>query len=323
MFNKKINCMSLFSVIIPLYNKENYVEKAINSILNQTYNNFEIIIIDDCSTDLSYEIAKKNVSEKIRLIKHDKNKGLSASRNTGIVNSKAEYITFLDADDVWKPTYLEEIKSLIDSFPEAKLFATNYEEVYPNEVVILPKNNANTIESSQIIEDFFKISLGQPLYCACSLCVEKSVFDIVGNYNESITYSEDIDFNIRANLSFKLAYSKKALVSYMIFSENQITNNSLNKKVIPNFNAYEIFVKQNKSIKKYLDFNRYVFAKKYKIEKNNFLFKKLKSEIDLKNLSWKQNLLLVFPRFIVILISKIKAFFVKKGVKFTSYSSIE
>jgi glycosyltransferase involved in cell wall biosynthesis len=315
--------MSFFSVIIPLYNKENYVEKAINSILNQTYNNFEIIIIDDCSTDLSYEIAKKNVSEKIRLIKHDKNKGLSASRNTGILNSKAEYITFLDADDVWKPTYLEEIKSLIDTFPEAKLFATNYEEVYPNEVILLPKNNANTIESSQIIEDFFKISLGQPLYCACSLCVEKSVFDIVGNYNESITFSEDIDFNIRANLSFKLAYSKKALVSYMIFSENQITNNSLNKKVIPNFSTYEIFVKQNKSLKKYLDFNRYVFAKKYKIEKNTTLFKELKSKIDLKNLSWKQKMLLVFPRFIVILISKIKAFFVKKGVKFTSYSSIE
>jgi glycosyltransferase involved in cell wall biosynthesis len=315
--------MSLFSVIIPLYNKENYVEKAINSILNQTYNNFEIIIIDDCSTDLSYEIAKKNVSEKIRLIKHDKNKGLSASRNTGIVNSKAEYITFLDADDVWKPTYLEEIKSLIDTFPEAKLFATNYEEVYPNEVIILPKNNANTIESSQIIEDFFKISLGQPLYCACSLCVEKSVFDIVGNYNETITYSEDIDFNIRANLSFKLAYSKKALVSYMIFSENQITNNSLNKKVIPNFNAYEIFVKQNKSLKKYLDFNRYVFAKKYKIEKNTTLFKELKSKIDLKNLSWKQKMLLIFPRFIIIFIVKIKDFFVKKGVKFTSYSSIE
>lgn len=315
--------MSLFSVIIPLYNKENYVEKAINSILNQTYNDFEIIIIDDCSTDLSYEIAKKNVSEKIRLIKHDKNKGLSASRNTGIVNSKAKYITFLDADDVWKPTYLEEIKSLIDTFPEAKLFATNYEEVYPNEVVILPKNNANTLESSQIIEDFFKISLGQPLYCACSLCVEKSVFDIVGNYNETVTYSEDIDFNIRANLSFKLAYSKKALVSYMIFSENQITNNSLNEKVIPNFNTYEIFVKQNKSLKKYLDFNRYVFAKKYKIEKNTTLFKELKSEIDLKNLSWKQNLLLIFPRFIVILISKIKAFFIKKGIKFTSYSSIE
>lgn len=323
MFNKKINCMSLFSVIIPLYNKENYVEKAINSILNQTYNDFEIIIIDDCSTDLSYEIARKNVSEKIQLIKHDKNKGLSASRNTGILNSKAEYITFLDADDVWKPTYLEEIKSLIDTFPEAKLFATNYEEVYPNEVILLPKNNANTIESSQIIEDFFKISLGQPLYCACSLCVEKSVFDIVGNYNETITYSEDIDFNIRANLSFKLAYSKKALVSYMIFSENQITNNSLNKKVIPNFNAYEIFVKQNKSLKKYLDFNRYVFAKKYKIEKNNALFKELKSEIDLKNLSWKQKMLLIFPRFIIIFIVKIKDFFVKKGVKFTSYSSIE
>jgi len=120
---------------------------------------------------------KKYTSEKIKLLKHDVNKGLSASRNTGILSSTAKYITFLDADDVWKPNYLKEIKYLIDNYPKAKLFATNYEEVYPNNIVILPKNNSDSLEITQTIDDFFKISLAQPLYCACSLCVERSVFE--------------------------------------------------------------------------------------------------------------------------------------------------
>ena len=312
-----------FSVIIPLYNKENYIEKAIQSVINQSNTDFEIIIVDDCSTDLSYEIAQKCISEKINLIKHSKNKGLSASRNTGILNSRGNYITFLDADDLWKPNYLEEIKLLIDTFPEAKLFATNYEEVYPNNLILTPKNNADYLQPIQIIDDYFAVSLGQPLYCACSLCVAKNVFDVVGNYNESITYSEDIDFNIRVNLSFKLAYSKKVLVSYVIFSENQITNSGLKSKRVPNFDDYEIFTEHNKPLKKYLDFNRYVLAKKYKIEKNKNLYIQLKSKIDSENLSWKQILLLNFPRFLLVFTLKIKSYFLKKGIKFTSYSNFE
>ena len=312
-----------FSVIIPLYNKENYIEKAIQSVINQSNNDFEIIIVDDCSTDLSYEIAKKCISEKINLIKHSKNKGLSASRNTGILNSRGNYITLLDADDLWKPNYLEEIKLLIDTFPEAKLFATNYEEVYPNNLILTPKNNADYLQPIQIIDDYFAVNLGQPLYCACSLCVAKDVFDVVGNYNEIITYSEDIDFNIRANLSFKLAYSNKALVSYLIFSENQITNSGLQNKTVPNFDAYEVFAAQNKPLKKYLDFNRYVLAKKYKIEKNKSQYNSLKSKIDSKNLSWKQNLLLNLPEYLVVLSLKIKSYFLRKGIRFTTYSNFE
>lgn len=313
----------LFSVIIPLYNKENYIEKAIQSVINQTNNDFEIIIVDDCSTDLSYEIAKNCLSEKINLIKHPKNKGLSASRNTGILNSRGNYITFLDADDLWKPNYLEEIKLLMDTFPEARLFATNYEEIYPDNIIFTPKNNADYLKPIQIIDDYFAVSLGQPLYCACSLCVAKDVFDVVGNYNETITYSEDIDFNIRANLSFKLAYSKKALVSYLIFSENQITNSGLQNKTVPNFDDYEVLAAHNQPLKKYLDFNRYVLAKKYKIEKNKHQYISLKSKIDSKNLSWKQNFLLNLPQYLVVLLLKLKTYFLSKGIKFTTYSNFE
>ena len=93
--------MAFFTVIIPLYNKESYVENTINSILNQTFTNYEVLIVNDCSTDDSVAKVKPFLSEKIKLIAHSENKGLSATRNTGIQNANANYITFLDADDLW------------------------------------------------------------------------------------------------------------------------------------------------------------------------------------------------------------------------------
>lgn len=315
--------MPFFSVIIPLYNKEKFVENTLQSVLDQTFTNYEIIIVNDCSTDSGVEKIAPYLTDSIRLIEHSKNKGLSASRNTGISNSKAKYVTFLDADDLWKPDYLTEIKSLIDKYPSAKLFATNYEEIYPENLILSPKNELIKLDNNQLIEDYFKISLGQPLYCACSLCVDKSVFDSVGFYDEKITYSEDIDFNIRANLKFSLAYSKKALVSYIIFSENQLTNSSLKNKSIPNFDKYEEAAKQNNSLKRYLDFNRYILAKRYKIEKDKANFKKLFQKISLENINWKQRLLLQIPTPVLILTIKIKQSLVKKGLKITTYSRIE
>ena len=153
------------------------MENAVNSILQQTFSDFEIIIVEDCSTDKSLEVITKIKSDKIKILHHESNKGLSASRNTGIKNSTAHYITFLDADDVWKSNYLEKINTLIQQFPGAKLYATNYEELYPNNLILLPKNNSSSIEKDIIISDFFQISLAQPLYCSCSLCVDKSVFE--------------------------------------------------------------------------------------------------------------------------------------------------
>ena len=97
--------MSFFTVIIPLYNKEKYIENAIESVLNQTFTDFELLIIDDFSSDKSAKIASKFASDKVQILTHEKNLGLSASRNTGIKNANSNYITFLDADDLWQPTF--------------------------------------------------------------------------------------------------------------------------------------------------------------------------------------------------------------------------
>ena len=118
--------MTFFSVIIPLYNKENYIEETIKSVLNQSFNDFEVIIVDDGSTDDSLKLASQLQNSKITIITQ-KNQGASVARNRAINAAKGKYIAPLDADDIWHKNHLSELKSLIHSFPNAGLFCNNYE----------------------------------------------------------------------------------------------------------------------------------------------------------------------------------------------------
>lgn len=316
--------MAFFSIIIPLYNKEKYVENTIKSVLDQSFQDFEIIVIEDCSTDNSKKLVETIVSNRIKIIQHQKNKGLSASRNTGIQNSNSDYIAFLDADDLWKPNYLEKLYSLIINFPSASLFATNYEEIYEKEKTITTALNINKNQKDGIINDFFEFNLHQPIYCPSSLCTRKSAFDLIGLYDESITYSEDVDLNIRANLKLKLAYSSEILVQGIKLDCARITNNGLKGKKIPDLDFYESLVPENKSLKMYLDLNRYMFARIYKKENDLVNFRIQKNGIhpnpDISGLNIKQRILLELPSFALVCVSKIKLFLQKKGIQYTSFS---
>lgn len=316
--------MAFFTVVIPLFNKSNYISNTIESVLAQTFQDFEIIIVEDCSTDASLEVVSAIQSNKIKIIQHKQNKGLSASRNTGIKNATTQHIAFLDADDVWKTNYLETIYSLILQFPECKLFATNYEEIYPNQLSLLPTTKLKNPDKETVIKDFFESNLSQHIYCCCSLCMDKSVFETIGFYDEKITYGEDVDFNIRANNAFQLAYSTDVLVSYILYTENQITNTNLNTKTLTNFDAYEALGIEKPNLKKYLDFNRYIMAKYYKMEGNFEAYQKMKAGIStnptISGLNYKQRFLLNAPRFALNCIKKIKLYFTLKGYKITTYS---
>ncbi|MFM9826348.1 glycosyltransferase family 2 protein [Flavobacterium sp.] len=311
--------MPFFSVIIPLYNKENYVENTIKSIVSQTFTDYEVLIINDCSTDASVAKVTPFVSEKIRLIHHDNNKGLSATRNTGIKNAKSEYVAFLDADDLWKPTFLETIKSLIANFEDARIYATNYQELYFDKTLKPLNGSENFTENFSVYINFFKTNLKQGIYNHGSVCFHKNVFQKAGLYDENIDFAEDIDFNIRANYHFKLAYSNSIQMSYLMQTENQLTTSSILNKRLPNFDKYEELTIDNFSIKKYLDFERYVLSKHTKIDGDINLSKKISSSIDFKNLNWKQKILLKLPISLLQIIYKTKLFLVRNGLKFTSY----
>ncbi len=312
--------MPNFSVVIPLYNKENFISQTLTSVLNQSFSDFEVVIVNDCSTDNSVAIVNQFKDPRIRLIHHQKNSGLSASRNTGIKNSVANYIAFLDADDLWKVDFLKTIHFLIQEYPEADFFGTKYEVNLDGKKVIEYTIPIKEFEVHGIIPNFFDYSRNYSIYTPSCFCAKKEVFEKVGYYNEKVNYSEDVDFNIRAYAENQLAYYNKVLATYLMISENQITQESLLGKTIPDYDFFEEKYKDRADIKKYLDFQRYVKAKQFKLSGDTKMFKKLASKIDGKNINFKQKILLKLPNFFVRLISFTKQKLQKKGIEFNSYS---
>lgn len=310
--------MQNISVIIPLYNKEKYVVTALQSILKQTHQNFEIIIVNDASTDQSVQKIEDFLNSKITLIHHEKNKGLAASRNTGIKKAKYNYVCFLDADDVWENTFLETINNLIYNFSEAAIFATNYQENW-NGITKMPVNGSENLVTNFVgLINFFEINIKQGIYNHGSVCFDKKVFEKAGFYDEKIDLSQDLDFNIRANYYFKLAYDSSVQMTYYMQTENQLTRSNTQSKTIPNFDKYETWAKNNQDLKKYLDFERYVLAKRLK-RNNDSRWKNMLKNINYTNLNYKQQILLKLPNFILAIIQNIKTILLKLGFKISTY----
>ena len=120
-----------YSVVIPLYNKEHYIAGTLRSVLTQTFPDYEVIVVDDGSTDHSLQACKEVRSDKIRIVQQV-NQGVSAARNKGIELAEGEYICFLDADDTWHPDYLQNIETIVQKYPQSDIFVTAYRIIYAN-----------------------------------------------------------------------------------------------------------------------------------------------------------------------------------------------
>jgi glycosyltransferase involved in cell wall biosynthesis len=309
-----------FSIVIPLYNKENYVADAIWGIMAQTFADFEVVIVDDASTDDSLRRAKDSADNRFRLIAHEKNKGLSASRNTGIRAAVSDFIVFLDADDKWQPDFLERIKNLIDEFPQAGLFATAYQEHYPGGLMLSPRVVQNAAAGERLlISDFFARNTGQPIYNHSSVCIRRSLFDAVGFYDEDVNFSEDVEFNVRANYHALLAFDNTPAAVYNAHSENQITASGIGGKSLPRLDGFHAWETQRPLLKKYLDFERYVLAKHCKLAGRTADFNFYVSGIDRKNLKWTQRILLGLPASALRQIRKLKTLLLLRGRRVTTY----
>lgn len=199
----------MFSIIIPLYNKEKYISKSISSVLNQTYTNFELIIVNDGSTDDSLIIGQQFLDTRLTII-NQSNLGVSAARNNGVKLAKYDNIAFLDADDWWHPTFLEEMKALIISHSEAALFGSSY---------FIVKNKQNQRANIGLDEgyvgyiDYFKVyasTFWVPINCSF-VVVKKSVFEALGGFKPALKFGEDFDLWVRIALEYQVAYMNKCL----------------------------------------------------------------------------------------------------------------
>ena len=308
-----------FSVIIPLYNKEKYIEKNIKSVLNQLFNDFEIIIVDDGSTDNSVNIVSQFNSPKIKIIKQS-NKGAGAARNLGINHAKADYIALLDADDCWHEVHLTELKKQIDLFPQVGLYCNNYEVLYSKTNCKKARFNFTYEEECVIVKDYFKASIINSVAWTSSVGFAKTKFDSLGGFNESLKTAQDLDLWIRFALEHPVSFNPKITMTYKLYVESSLSKNEYNLIRYDFINSYPEEERRNPSLKLYLDINRYAVALRSKINGETDIYSKLKTEIDFNNLNSKQKFLIRLPVFMLKIFKKIYQFLVNRNLYISAYS---
>lgn len=215
----------MISVVIPLYNKEKQIAHTLQSVLNQTFQDFEVVIVDDGSTDGSVAEVEKLSDSRIRLI-HQKNAGVAAARNRGIEEAKGDLIAFLDADDEWKPEYLATQYHLSQKYPDCNIFACNYEfrniegKVTPTIICKLPFTGEDGI-----LFNYFEVaSCSHPPICSISIMVRKSAIQAIGGFPVGIRSGEDLLTWARLAVNGQIAYSKKVEAIYDLGEGYVLTN---------------------------------------------------------------------------------------------------
>ena len=307
------------SVVIPLFNKAKHIKATLNSVLAQTCTDFEIIVVNDGSTDSSASILSSIEAKRITVFLIE-NSGVANARNFGVEKAKNPYIAFLDADDYWYPNHLENLNHLITKFPNNAWYASAY-EIEHNKNLTLPINTPLTHLGDEwygVIDDFFANSMRDCLAWTSAICVNKQDFINIGKFNINYKNGQDIDLWIRLALKHKLVFSNKTTACYMLDVDNSISQKDILSKTVIDFDIFQKENPVNISLISYLDFNRYSIALKYKVSGEKDLFRVYKSKIDFKNLTCRQRIILASPICILKALRKCKAVAENIGVRVRS-----
>ncbi|MDB9281516.1 glycosyltransferase family 2 protein [Halorubrum ezzemoulense] len=210
--------MVTVSVVIPTYNRADVLPRAIESVLNQTYSDFEIIVVDDGSTDNTEEVVTSYTDDRVEYIPFSGNEGANAARNEGIRQSNGKYISFLDSDDKLLPTYFEECVVQLDNSGDdiGAVFTSFrvYEDGSLSDITVAPSGR---VGFQDIIEEN---SIGG---FSC-ITIKRSVFESIEQLDEDLPSSQDYDFFIRLLNSYDAIGIEKPLLEYYL-SDNSISTN--------------------------------------------------------------------------------------------------
>lgn len=217
-----------FSVVIPLYNKENYIKRAVDSLLHQSFTDFEIIVVDDGSNDKGPEIVQTINDKRVKLFSKE-NGGVSSARNYGIQKACADLICFLDADDYVLPNHLEELRYLsLTCGEKASVFCTNFTRLFPDGESIPNINPAE--EKRGILNNYFKdVYYGHTFVWSGNCAIRKSALIRSGGFNTRYKMGEDIDLWMRLARLYKVAFSTVVTAVYTIDAENNSSSAKNNK----------------------------------------------------------------------------------------------
>lgn len=271
----------MISIVIPLYNKEKEIARTLRSALNQTFHDFEIVVINDGSTDNSVTELEKINDPRIRLF-HQTNAGVSAARNRGIDEARWNLIAFLDADDEWKPEYLQTQYELFLKYPECSVFACNYEfqdsegKRSPTIIRKLPFG-----EEDGILSNYFEVaSYSHPPICSISIMVRKEAILSISGFLEGVTLGEDLITWAKLACHFKIAYSKKRMETYNIRTTKQlVTPRREPDRIDLVGNEFALLNRKNcsKSLKKYTaKWHKMRYVTYIRLGRKNDAFKELR-----------------------------------------------
>jgi len=311
--------MNVFSIVIPVHNKEKYLKKTLDSVLNQRYTHFELILVNDGSNDISGEICDEyaELDERIRVI-HQKNGGVSNARNNGIKAATNELIAFIDADDTWSSEFLKEMNGLINHFPNVDIYSSKYARIYNNKII--KDNTFSTKSDKYILFDLIDEFAGKVKFPinASSVIIRKSAIVNAGYFDERIAMFEDYDLFVRIALNSKIAYLNSEPLS---FYNLDVPAESKARGVMPKiekhwvyyFDKFEEETKNNSSLKLLLDrailtqlIGRRVLPG-YRKEVSPFL-----QRIDKKNYPLKYKLIYKTPPFVGNIIIRLNLFIQKR-----------
>jgi glycosyltransferase involved in cell wall biosynthesis len=213
--------MPKVSVIIPTYNRAHLLERAIRSVLNQTFQDFELIVVDDASTDETDRLIN-NLGHQIRYIRHDKNRGASAARNTGIKHSSGDYIAFLDSDDEWLPEKLEKQIKVFENRPDklGLVYVGYSDEIKPDEPII-PQYRGDIL---------YYLLINNYVGSTTSPLVRKICFERVGFFDESLPALNDWDMWIRIAQHYEFEFIPEVLARFHLQLDSISNNIEFQKK---------------------------------------------------------------------------------------------
>lgn len=308
----------VFSVIIPVYNKAHTAGRALGSVLEQSFPGFELIVVDDGSTDAIAEEIRKFKDDRIAVLQQP-NRGASAARNLGMERAEGQYIAFLDADDFWEKDHLEELLKLCRAFPKAGMYCTRYRKVFSERVQQAAVFKGIPDDFFGLLPDYFEACGRDSVASASSVCMAAAVFETVGVFNTAMRSGEDTEMWIRTALQYPVALNGKITVNYNLHIRESLSKARIGANKLKLLSAFTSEERNHPALKKYMDLNRYALALNYTIQGDKDLRKEALQNLDLGNVNRKQRLLLRLPGFFLKLLKKIQYRLARNGIFLSAF----
>lgn len=285
-----------FSIVTPLYNKENFIAETIESVLAQTYSDYELIIVNDSSTDRSLEVVNSFVDERI-IVYTKINGGVSAARNFGIKMAKGDIICFLDADDIWAPNYLAELDNTIRMFPSVSFYCCAWNMFNNTPSNVIARKTLHGCQEGQRIQiDYIHESAKAfgSVAITSAVAVKRNLLkklDYV--FDEKYCIGEDNDLWVRCCMHTQAAYYNNPLMLYRGFSEGGLTKSHTKSENIVDYTKW-YSLGSDSHLWEYATKMLYFTSKKLYLEGDYVNAKRKLASIRGNHLQWRRLIMHIF-----------------------------